>query len=74
VSEQLYILASDPRMPSKDNLWAAEAASSSEEARARFRKRIKGWHVSAHGSYHFHRMEEDRARRVRDNDFDVELE
>jgi hypothetical protein len=72
--EQLYVLASDPRMPSKDNLWGTEPASSPEEARNRFREHIKSWHNSSgSNNWYFRRMEEDRARRLRDDDFDVEL-
>ena len=73
MGEQLYVLVTDQRMPSKGNLWGTQAASGLEEARTRFRDRIERWHFPSKNSPHLHHMEEDRARRLRENDFDVEL-
>ena len=71
-SEKLYVLVTDPRMPSNDNLWATEPARSPEEASARFRARINNWH--SYSKYaHELRMEVDRERRLREEDFAVEL-
>lgn len=73
MGEQLYVLVTDPRMPSKGNLWGTQAASRPEEARTRFRDRIERWHSPSKTFHHLQHMEEDRARRLRENDFDVEL-
>lgn len=71
-SEKLYVLVTDPRMPSKDNLWGTQPARSPEDASARFRVRIKNWHSSSKVA-HLLRMEKDRERRLREDDFAVEL-
>jgi len=67
-----YVLKTDERMPSKNNLWGIMAASSPEEARNLFQKKIRGWYAPSKFR-HLHSMEEDRDRRLRENDFDVEL-
>lgn len=72
VATKKYVLKTDERMPSKNNLWGIEAASSPEEARSLFRKRVEGWHSSSKFQ-HLRSMEEDRKRRLREDDFDVEL-
>lgn len=68
----LYVLVTDPRMPSKDNLWATQPGENPEEASAGFRGRIKNWHSSSKFA-HERRMEADRERRLREDDFAVEL-
>jgi hypothetical protein len=73
MAEQLYVLVTDPRMPSKDNLWGTQAASSANDARIRFHDRIKLWHSSGSKDFHLQRMEADRTRRLDEADFDVEL-
>lgn len=70
--ERLYVLKTDPRMPSRNNLWGTEAGRSPEDASARFKVRIHNWH-SPVKTVHLGRLEEDRARRLRENDFSVEL-
>jgi hypothetical protein len=72
MSEQLYVLKTDECMPSKTNLWGTQAASSPEKAKILFRAKVKGWYAPSNVS-HLRFMEEDRARRLRENDFDVEL-
>jgi hypothetical protein len=67
-----YVLTTDERMPSKNNFWGIEAANSPEEAKTNFRKRVEGWHSSS-SFHHLRSMEEDRARRLQEDDFDVEL-
>jgi hypothetical protein len=67
-----YVLKTDERMPSKSNLWGIEAGSSPEEAKSAFRRKIEGWHSSSK-FHHLLSMEEDRKRRLREDDFDVEL-
>ena len=73
MSEQLYVLKTDDRMPSKGNLWGTQAASSPEKATTLFREKLKGWHSPSSRLGHLQSMEEDRARRLREDDFDVEL-
>ena len=73
MAEQLYVLVSDPRMPSKSNLWATQAASSPEEARTKFHDRIKAWYSPNSKDLHLRLMEDDRLRRLNEDDFDVEL-
>ncbi len=67
----LYVLTTDPRMPSKSNLWGTQAGSSPEDASARFKARIQKWYSPIKGG-HLTLMDEDRARRLRENDFSVE--
>jgi hypothetical protein len=67
-----YVLKTDERMPSKRNLWALEAAGTPEEARKRFRRRIESWHCSVEWR-HLRAMADDRERRLREDDFEVEL-
>jgi len=69
----LYVLATDPRMPSKGNLWGTQAGSSPEDASARFKARIQKWYSPIKGGQHLTLMDEDRARRLREDDFRVEL-
>jgi hypothetical protein len=73
MSEQLYVLKTDDRMPSKGNLWGTQAANSPEKAKTLFREKVKGWHSPSSRLGHLQSMEEDRARRLREDDFDVEL-
>ena len=68
-----YVLRTDERMPSKNNFWGIEAASGPEEARSRFRKRIDKIEGSYPRSTYLGRREEDRERRLREDDFEVEL-
>jgi hypothetical protein len=67
----LYVLTTDPRMPSKSNLWGTQAGDSPEDASARFKVRIQTWH-SPTKTGHLGRMDMDRARRLRENDFSVQ--
>jgi len=71
---QLYVLVTDPRMPSKANLWGTQEAHNSEEAQTLFRNKIERWYHSPDTTnHHFQLMDADRERRVRENDFAVEL-
>jgi hypothetical protein len=70
--ERLYVLTTDPRMPSKGNLWGTQAGSSLEDATARFKARITGYY-SSNDTGHLGRMMHDRDRRLREDDFTVEL-
>lgn len=70
--ERLYVLTTDARMPSKSNLWGTQAGRSPEDASARFKARIQQWYSPSEMA-HLARMKEDRARRLRENDFGVEL-
>jgi hypothetical protein len=70
--ESLYVLTTDPRMPSKDNLWGTMVSRSPEDASARFKAKIQDWYAPSEMA-HLVRMKEDRARRLRENDFSVEL-
>lgn len=67
-----YVLKTDERMPSKNNFWGIEAAVDSEEASKQFRTRIEASY-SASTSYYMRSREEDRKRRLQQNDFEVEL-
>jgi hypothetical protein len=70
--EQLYVLASDPRMPSKANLWGTQPGRSPEDASARLRAKITRYY-SSRDTGHLSRMMDDRGRRLREDDFIVEL-
>jgi hypothetical protein len=70
--ESKYVLTTDPRMPSKSNLWGTMVGRSHEDASARFKAKIQQFY-SPSKMAHFARMKEDRARRLRENDFSVEL-
>ena len=70
--QKLYVLMTDPRMPSKLNLWGTEPARSPEEASARFKDRVTRFYTSSQTG-HLRRMDEDRERRLRENDFSVAL-
>jgi len=70
--EKLYVLVTDPRMPSKENLWGTKAARSSEEASERFREWVTGWRSNSTFAQAF-RMEADRTRRIAEDDLAVEL-
>jgi hypothetical protein len=59
-------------MPSKNNYWGIEPASSPEAARTIFRKKIEGSYSSTK-FLHLQSREEDRKRRLREDDFEVEL-
>jgi hypothetical protein len=67
-----YVLKTDDRMPSRNNYWGIEVAGSPEEAEDRFRKRIEGSYIPAKNGY-LQRREEDRERRLREDDVRVEL-
>jgi hypothetical protein len=71
--ERLYVLVSDPRMPSPHNLWGTKVARSPEEAQAGFKQHIKEWHIHNPDFHHLRLMEIDRLKRLENNDFDVEL-
>jgi hypothetical protein len=73
MADQKYVLVTDPKMPSRRNLWGIQVATSLENARARFKVRIENWHTSSGTSSHLRLMEEDRRRRLDKDDFDVEL-
>lgn len=70
--EQLYVLTTDLRMPSKANLWGTQAGRSPEDASARFRAKITRYY-SSRDTGHLSRMMDDRDRRLREDDFIVEL-
>ncbi len=72
VAVKKYVLKTDERMPSKNNLWGIVAASGPEEARNLYKEKIEMWHSSS-SLYHLRSMEEDRNRRLQEDDFDVEL-
>jgi hypothetical protein len=67
-----YVLKTDERMPSKNNFWAIEAATSPEEARRQFRRRIETSYCASENHY-LQSREEDRKRRLREDDFDIEV-
>ena len=67
-----YVLKTDERMPSTLNFWGLEAAKSPEEAKEQFRTRVKNWYAPSAAMAHLRRMEDDRARRLREDDFEVE--
>jgi hypothetical protein len=67
-----YVLKTDERMPSRRNLWGIVAATSLEEATGLFQKKIGEWHAPS-TLHHPRCMEEDRDRRLGENDFAVEL-
>jgi hypothetical protein len=71
--ERLYVLTTDPRMPSRNNLWGTEPGRSPEDASARFKARIQRWNSSSIKTGHLGRLEEDRARRLAEDDFSVDL-
>jgi hypothetical protein len=73
MSEQLYVLKTDERMPSTRNLWGTQAACSPEEAKTLFRQKVTGWYAPPTSLFHLQSMELDRARRLREDDFDIEL-
>ena len=68
----LYVLTTDERMPSEGNLWGTMEGDSPEDASARFKVKIQGWY-SGIATGHLGRMDDDRARRLAENDFGVEL-
>jgi hypothetical protein len=72
VAMNKYVLKTDERMPSENNYWGIEPASSAEEARTIFRKKIEGSYSSSK-FLHLQAREEDRKRRLREGDFEVEL-
>lgn len=67
-----YVLKTDERMPSKNNFWGIEAATSPEGAREQFLRRIESSYCAS-ANYWLQSREEDRKRRLREDDFDVEL-
>lgn len=67
-----YVLKTDEHMPGKNNFWGIEAANSPEEARDLFRKRIETAYSSSEQRF-LRSREGDRERRLREDDFDVEL-
>jgi len=73
IMQKKYILKTDPRCPSRDNLWGAEPAETAEEAKERFKTKIGNSHNSSDWS-HFRKMDEDRKRRLAEDDFEVEIE
>lgn len=69
-----YVLRTDEPESSPRNLWGLRPAASLEDAKEIFRNHITNWHCSSSSkSIHLRRMQEDRARRLREDDFDVEL-
>jgi hypothetical protein len=58
-------------MPSKSNLWGTQEGHRPEDASARFKAKIQRW-PSSGGFAHLRRMDADRARRLREDDFSVE--
>jgi hypothetical protein len=70
--QSVYVLTTDARMPSKSNLWGTQVARSPKDASAQFKEKIQQFH-STDGLAHLRVMEKDRARRLREDDFSVEL-
>lgn len=70
----MYVLATDPRMPSKGNLWAHRQVAALKTPLLVSRHGFKsGIHPLIKGGQHLTLMDEDRARRLREDDFRVEL-
>ena len=72
MTEQKYILTGDPRIPDTGNLWGIMTATTEAEAKTKFEIKVKGWYHKS-TDFHFRRMEDDRQRRITENDFAVEL-
>ncbi len=68
-----YVLKSDNQELYRRNLWGVETANTSREAENIFRKIVADWYCSSEPGVYLSRTVRDRERRLREDDFAVEL-